>query len=494
MTMSDLNDFVLLEQIFRQAALFHEQGNLNQAETAYKNVLTTFFSSQLKPNQEEKSYTNLLLSTLNNLAVLYIQDAKYEEAVALTQEVLKFEPDATLAPETLHSTLHIEAHSNLSLALSILGRSEEARQAIEAAIRLAPKRIDLYASLVKLKQFAEGDIHLANMEALAQQITALSGEEQMRLHFALGKALADLGRHEQSFGHLLAGNAIKRRQIVYDEEKVLRSFDRTRAVFTPRLMQDNLGLGHRSPVPVFIVGMVRSGTTLVEQILASHPKVFGAGEVAHFEDAVAQLRGSPGTPLGLPGEVPVVVGTQLRQLGAAYIERIGAGMSAAQRITDKMTQNFRFAGLIHLALPGARIIHCRRDPIDTCLSCFSLLFAGDHLYSYDLSELGRFYCGYARLMEHWRSVLPEGVMLEVDYEDLVTDFEQHARRIIAYCDLEWDDACLAFYKTQRPVRTASMIQVRQPVYRSSVGRWRPYERMLGPLLQALEAAPSSDSA
>ena len=332
------------------------------------------------------------------------------------------------------------------------------------------------------------------MEELAQQISSLSNEEQMRLHFALGKALADLGRHDQSFGHLLAGNTIKRQQIVYEEEKVLRSFERAQAEFTPKLVQDSRGLGHPSPVPVFIVGMPRSGTTLVEQMLASHPKVFGAGEVDYFADALAELRGSAGAPLGLAHEVPRVVGAELRQLGAAYFERISAEAPAAQRITDKMPQNFRLAGLIHLALPNARIIHCRRDPIDTCLSCFSLLFAGEQPYSYELGELGRFYRGYERLMEHWRRVLPKEVMLEIDYEDLVTDFENRARQILAHCDLEWNDACLTFYKTQRPVNTASMIQVRRPIYRSSIGRWRPYERMLGPLLEALELGKPGNSA
>lgn len=484
--MNQINNVVLLDQIFRQASACHEQGNLNQAENFYLRILATFFNCQAVLNDQNDAFTNIALSVLNNLSVLYIQTGRYEEAVALTKEVLKFKTEASKACNDLYSTLYVDAHNHLATALGILGRPHEARQIIETAISLAPSRIDLYATLVKLKQFAEGDLHLATMEKLAQQITTLTGEEQMRLHFALGKALADLGRHEQSFGHLLAGNMIKRRQIVYDEEKILRSFDRTREAFTPKLMQANVSRGDPSSAPVFIVGMLRSGTSLVEQILASHPHVFGAGEVDYFADAVNRLCGSAPTPLGLGDEVPIVVGAQLRQLGTAYLARISAAAPVAQRITDKMTQNFRFAGLIHLALPNARIIHCRRNPIDTCLSCFSKLFDGYHPYAYQLEELGRFYRGYERLMEHWRSVLPQGVMLDVDYEDLVTDFELHARRIVAHCDLEWDDRCLAFYKTQRPVPTASMAQVRQPIYRRSIGRWRPYETMLGPLLEALD--------
>ncbi len=160
----------------------------------------------------------------------------------------------------------------------------------------------------------------------------------------------------------------------------------------------------------------------------------------------------------------------------------------ARRITDKMPANFRYAGLIHLALPNARIVHMRRDPVDTCLSCFSILFGGDQPFTYDLGELGRYYRAYQRLMEHWRAVLPPGVMIEVQYEALVGDFEPEARRILAHCGLEWNEACLDFHQTERPVHTASSVQVRQPIYRSSVGRWRPDAEELRPLLDALAAS------
>jgi hypothetical protein len=182
-------------------------------------------------------------------------------------------------------------------------------------------------------------------------------------------------------------------------------------------------------------------------------------------------------------------GEQLRQFGAEYVAAIRALAPNAERITDKMPHNFRFAGFIHLALPNARIIHARRDPVDTCLSGFSKYFSGDHPYNHDLAELGRYYRAYEALMAHWRQVLPSGVMLEVQYEEVTADLECQARRIVAHCGLDWDDACLSFHKTERAVRTASAIQVRQPIYRSSVGRSRPYEHMLGPLLEALRADP-----
>ena len=278
------------------------------------------------------------------------------------------------------------------------------------------------------------------MEALALNPASLSGEEQMQLHFALGKVLADLGRHEESFGHLIAGNAIKRRQTTYDETAVLAAFDRIRAVFTPELMRAKAGQGDPSRVPVFIFGMPRSGTTLVEQIVASHPSVYGAGELTDLIDVVADLGGPGGVFADFPETVRAMSGAQLSDVGARYLDRITAMAPAVARITDKMPANFRFAGLIHLALPNARIIHTRRDPVDTCLSCFSILFGGDQPHTYDLGELGRYYRAYAALMEHWRRVLPPGVMLEVQYEEVVADLDRQARRIVEHCGLHWDDA------------------------------------------------------
>ncbi len=240
------------------------------------------------------------------------------------------------------------------------------------------------------------------------------------------------------------------------------------------------GLGDRSsPVPVFILGMPRSGSTLVEQILASHPEIFGAGELKAFDQAL--------TSLGTGQDVSPDMGeAELRRLGGAYVAAVRPRAPTALRITDKMPANFRYAGLIHLALPNARIIHTRRDPVDTCLSCFMHMMPMP--YTYDLAELGRHYRAFAALMAHWRDVLPAGVSLEIDYEDVVEDLEGQARRIVAHCGLDWDDACLSFHTTERPVRTASAVQVRQPVYRDAVRRWLPYKDMLQPLLDELQRA------
>jgi len=229
--------------------------------------------------------------------------------------------------------------------------------------------------------------------------------------------------------------------------------------------------------------------SLVEQILASHPSVFGAGELHEFNDLAASIRAS--NLREFPEAVAMISGAELRALGARFLQTIRRMAPAAQRITDKMPANFRYVGLIHLALPNARIIHVRRDPRDTALSCFSTWFLKDNLpFAYDLAELGRYIRAYQALMEVWRKVLPHGVMLEVQYEEIVDNLAEQARRIVAYCGLPWNEACLEFHKTKRVVRTASVTQVRQPIYRSSVGRWRNYEDLLQPLLRELEHHPT----
>jgi hypothetical protein len=247
------------------------------------------------------------------------------------------------------------------------------------------------------------------------------------------------------------------------------------------------GRGSTSNVPVFIVGMPRSGSTLVEQILASHPGVFGCGERPYFEQSLNAARRNAG--VRDPGNNPEANRRYdqawIGALAEEYLRTLTADSPAAMRITDKTLGNFNYVGLIHLALPNARIIHIQRDPLDTCLSCFSKLFTDAAYYLYDLAELGTYYRHYEQLMAHWRDVLPPGVMIDVRYEDLVDDLEGQARRMIDHCGLEWDDACLAFHRTERVVRTASQTQVRQPLYSRSVGRAERYVTMLRPFIEAL---------
>jgi len=403
------------------------------------------------------------------------------------EAVRRYEAALAINPE------QAQLHHALGMSLQVLGRLEEAGQAFERAVALAPGKADFYLALAHSRPFTAQDPRLAPMEKLAQDLASLSEEERIALHFALGKAYADLELYQHSFSHLRAGNALTRRRVSYDEISTLGAFDRIRETFSPALMRAKSGEGNPSPVPIFVVGMPRSGTTLIERILASHSQVFGAGEREELSDALPGLKAAHSAAV-FPEVVSVLSGQALHEFGSRYLERLTALAPTAERIVDKMPSNFGLLGLIHLALPGARIIHARRDPLDTCLSCFSLLFVGRQPYTYELGELGRYCRAYLQLMEHWRTVLPEGLLLEIRYEDVVADLEGQARRIVAHCGLPREEGCLAFHRLQWPVQTASSIQMCQPLYGNSVGRWRHYANELEPLLETLGDSAAGPSA
>jgi hypothetical protein len=269
----------------------------------------------------------------------------------------------------------------------------------------------------------------------------------------------------------------------YDEAGALAQLRRFVTPFGPETMARARTRTASPDVPIFIVGMPRSGTTLIEQILASHRSVFGGGESMYFSEEASRLVDEAGADLcafvrGLPDAA-------FAEIGDRYRGKLQALAPTAPRITDKLPSNCCHVGLIHMALPDARIIHARRDPVDTCLSCFAQTFSAGLSFSNELGDLGRYYRAYADVMAHWRQVLPEGVMLEVQYEELVADFEPQARRILDFCGLDWDARCLAFNETRREVITASAAQVRQPIYQRSSGRSLGYGRLLQPLLEAL---------
>ncbi|MGH7113365.1 MAG: sulfotransferase [Stellaceae bacterium] len=520
-----------LDRSFEAAAMLQLQGRWGEAEQLYRSILA----------QNEKHF-----AALHNLGYLRLQQGRRDEAARLLRKALKIEPKSAEAHNTLGLVLHTagqfreaarcfetavklapahanahnnlgaalhlldqhdraiecyrralalnprypDAHRNLGNALQAVGHIDDARLAYEAAIDLAPQQALSYLGLGDCKRYTKDDRHLRAMEALAREADRLPEGEQINVHFALAKALADIGEYGRSFAELLTGNALKRRSLLYDETATLRGFERARAAFSAALIGDRRCEGEPSAVPLFVIGMPRSGTTLIEQVLASHPEVFGAGERADFGQAVEAVvpRRADGLP-GYPEGVAALSPKQMRHIGVRYVASIAKNVAGAARIVNKMPTNFRFAGLIATALPNARIVHVRRDPVDTCLSCLSKIFRGDLPFAYDPGELGRYYRAYETLMEHWRKALPPGTMIEVDYEDLVADLEGNARRLIAHCGLGWSEACLSFHTTKRVVATASAAQVRQPIYRSSVGRWRAYGEALRPLLDALAWMP-----
>jgi tetratricopeptide (TPR) repeat protein len=406
---------------------------------------------------------------------------RFDDALASYEHALTVRPD------------YAETHYNLGITLMEVGRLSAASAALEQAIELAPFKVKYRRALGEVTRFVTGDTHLSALEKLAKEDTTLSIDDRIDLHFALAKAYEDLDRHAEAFREWRDGNAIKRRQITYNEANMLGMLNRTRAVFTAELIRARQNVGNPSSVPVFIVGMMRSGSTLVEQILASHPQVFGGGELKHFGAAVKRIPTTPGGSVTFPELVLGMTGDDYTNLGTRYLAETERSAPGATHVTDKMLENFIFAGLIHLALPNAPIIHTVRDPVDTCLSCFSKLFAEGQNHTYDLAELGRYYRHYQALMKHWQRVLPPGRILDVCYENLVADLEGQARRVIAHCGLEWDPRCLTFHQTHRSVLTASAAQVRRPIYSNAVGRWRVHEEALRALLAELNIASDGES-
>jgi tetratricopeptide (TPR) repeat protein len=428
-------------------------GRREEAETHYRRAIA------FKPDYAEAH---------NNLGNVLRVLGRGEEAVTCYRRAIAFEPR------------YLEAHNNLGNALKELGQLEEAAASFKKALEIDPKCIAAYHDLALSVKVRGDEPWLATIEKLAEDSQSLKPRDRAALHFSLAKTSEDLERHDEAFRHMLAGNALRRREIAYDEQATFARFARLKKVVTAELLRQKAGGGDPSPAPIFILGMPRSGTSLVEQILASHPDVFGAGEIDDFSELAEALP--------YPEGLIEANAERLRALGARYLERVRARAGGALWITDKMPSNFYYVGLIRLALPHAHIIHTRRDPVDTCLSCFSKLFIGAaQPFSYDLRELARYWRQYDALMAHWRQVLPADAMLEIQYEDLVADLETHARRLVAYCGLDWNDACLSFHETRRAVRTASAAQVRRPVYKSAVGRWRIYEKQLAPLIEELRA-------
>ena len=399
----------------------------------------------------------------NNFGSLLERIDQVEMAIPYYRRAVRLSPDDAVA------------YNNLGVTLLETGAIADAYEAIGRAIEIDPKRGRYYRTLATTGRVSPSDPHVAGMLALAENIETLPESERIDLNFALGMIYVEAGEAEKAWPYLLAGNRLKRRQTDYDEKACLARFERIRQVFDAGFVAAPFG-GLASTAPVFVLGMPRSGTSLVEQILASHPRIEGVGELTDLE----RLAGDQ-----FPDSWRDAPPSRLNRLAADYLAALRARAPQAERVVDKMPANFQMIGLIHKALPHAQIIHIRRDPIDTCMSCFSRIFTDGLLYSYDLAELGRYYRAYESLMAHWRQVLPAGAMLEIRYEELVADLPTQARRIIAHCNMEWDDRCIAFHQTRRVVKTASAMQVRRPAYRNAIGRWHGLGDALRPLTDEL---------
>ena len=405
------------------------------------------------------------------LAETQQEAGRLDDALATFREALAIRPKDA---ELLHG---------MGVALIEKGRLDEAAQHLRRALESAPAQAKSWLALSQVKRQKEADDELAAMEAQHGKAPADS-VARMQLSFGLGKAHDDLKDYGRAFDFFAEGNAIRRKGISYDGEKTRAEFAAMKAAFSKEFFERHKPSAVEDDTPVFVVGMPRSGTSLIEQVLATLPGVHGAGELTDLPDVLQAAAADhpagdyrfPETPAGYDDD-------RLRRLGRRYLERLRVHAPAATHIVDKLPANFAHLGLLHRMLPQARIVHAMRDPMDACFSCFSRLFAADNLaFTYELGALGRYWVTYHRLMRHWHAVLPLGRILDLPYEAMVTDFEAQARRLVAHLGLPWDERCLGFHRNRRVVGTASAAQVRRPIYRSSVARWKAFERHLGPLM------------
>lgn len=411
---------------------------------------------------------------LSLFAIESMQAGAYETALEAFDKVLNKVPGD---PATLTSRGH---------ALKTYGRAEDAIASYKAALQADPQNGDAWYALANLKTYRFADTEISQMQA-AQVSPELSFMSRVHIAFALGKAFEDQGVYGAAFEHYQTGNALKQKQTRYTTAQMQAEFAAQKTYCTADVMHRHRATGHPAPDPIFIVGLPRAGSTLIEQILASHSQVDGTLELPNILSLAHRLRGRhlvsdrdryPRILAELPPE-------DVHALGADYIENTQIHRKGAPFFTDKMPNNFRHIGLIHLILPNAKIIDARRAPLDCCWSGFKQLFAEGQEFTYGLAEIGQYYRSYVDLMEHWEAVLPKGRILRVQHEDVLSDLDGQVRRLLDYCGLPFESACVDFHKTERAVRTASSEQVRQPINRSGQDQWKPFEQYLEPLKLAL---------
>jgi tetratricopeptide (TPR) repeat protein len=396
---------------------------------------------------------------------------KVEEADAVLKPLIQKYPEAP-GPQAQFASVRL-----------FQGDRKMAAEIASGIVEKHPKTASAHYTLAQSERDGDHEARIAQIkDVLAGGIE--EKEPESALEFALATRYEALKMHEEAFGHYIRANARKRealeaRGVVYNREAEDARTELMTKIFPgPESFEGATGSG--SEMPVFIVGMPRSGTTLTEQILASHPQMAGAGELTAIANAVKRLRDTLGYPRNPPTE------KALKNIAGLYLQRLREVDANALRVTDKMPGNFNHLGLIVRVFPKARIIHCRRNPVDNCLSCFIQNFGAEGLaWSFDLEDAAHQYRSYYNIMAHWRRVLPPGQMLEIDYEETVADLEGQARKLVDFVGMEWDDACLSFHENKRAVVTASHDQVRQPIYNTSVGRWKKYGAKVTPLVDAL---------
>ncbi len=434
-----------------------EQSRIGEAIECYKQAIA------LEPSNVKAHYQ--LASTLSPAALTY-------DAIESYNRVLELRPR------------HAGAMLGLGHTLKTVGRQEGAIRAYRDCIRTKPDKGETYWSLANLKTYRLTDEDITEMESRVEG-GDLTDESRVNFLFALAKAYEDRREFDRAWKYYSEGNSIRRMLEYYDPVRTEVKNDAIVKVFDQAFLEQNTGLGNPDSAPIFVVGLPRSGSTLIEQILASHSMVEGTSELPYVRRVEHSLSKNRADGVNYPEAVRELGEPHFKSLGQDYLDAAQLHRTeGAPRFIDKMPNNFPSVGIIHLMLPNAKIIDARRHPLDSCLSCYRQLFGMGQPFTYDLTDIGEYFLQYQRMMDHWHEVLP-GRILTVQYEDVVSDFETQVRRLLEYCELPWEDACLHYHETDRPVRTASSEQVRQPVYTKSVNFWRNHEEHLGELIEVL---------
>jgi tetratricopeptide (TPR) repeat protein len=447
---------------------------------------------------------NFIVARSNLANILYRQN-RFEEAVSVLDAVLAVESD-DVASRNLKAaalgrigdydealalydelTQRFPGHAKLWMSqghlLKTVGQLDDSIAAYRTALTIEPTLGEVWWSLANLKTVKFDEADLAAMQA-ALATPGLSDEDRFHLDFALGKAFDDAKQPERAFAHYADANALRRTSLDYDPATVREHVDRVIARFTHAFLSKHDGQGHEATDPIFILGMPRAGSTLIEQILASHSAIEGTMELPDIP-AIAMREGRGGGPSGWVDTIKDMSRDRFAELGAEYLSRTRIQRKTGKPIfIDKLPNNWIYVGLIHLILPNAKIIDARRHPLDCCFSNFRQHFAKGQAFSYDLADMGHYYADYVRAMAHFDTVLP-GRVYRVTHEDLVDDPESEVRRLLKHLDLPFEEACLEFHRNARAVRTASSEQVRRPINRDGMEQWRPYDAWLAPLKDVL---------
>lgn len=501
----ELGRFADAEPHLHRAAALHTQTADHHRGLGDSLRLQQRHDEAKKSYQQAQALNGRCAATYLNLGIVCRELGKTHAAGRHLRKAIEAAPD------------FMAAHRGLAVVLKELGDLDGALAAFDKALQLAPGDPDTIAAQAgTLEMRGEFELAWSKLQPLvdtgqvnvnvamafasvsrrvdrmpqAVQLSEtllstrrLSTSQQTLMHFAAGQLLDSMDQFDRAFEHLTKGNDLRAQRYEPAEQEAM--IDRTMQVFSAEAMSRLPRAAVGSDRPVFIVGMPRSGTTLVEQIISSHPDVHGAGELHEIIRIVNGLHTTLGCEQRYPEAAAALTADAAEGLAQRYLGHLHALSPDAKRVTDKMPQNYQHLGLIALLLPRARVIHCRRDVRDTCLSCYFQNFSGHQTFAYDLRSLGHYYRQYEKLMAHWQQVV-DLPMMTVCYEQLVDDSEAQSRRLIEFCGLPWDDQCLRFYETKRDVPTSSFGQVRRPIYRSQVDRWRRYQQHLKPLFEALD--------